>query len=92
MFQKMPSRNALFPVEFPHLEEVIIDGVWYSDSKLCLAETVQSLSNLKCLDLRFQHHVSGSTDHERNPVNDALMTALTERCVAGYVDRGSGRL
>ena len=76
----MPCRR--FPAELPHLEELIIDGNWYSDTQFCLAETVRSLSNLKRLDLRFRYHAGRSMDQAHNPVNDALMTALTERCVA----------
>lgn len=84
----MPSGRFL--AQLPHLEELIIGGEWNSDTKVCLAESVRSLSNLKRLDLRLRYHVRGeSTDSARNPVNDALMTALTERCVEGRKVQGT---
>lgn len=76
-----------FPKELPHLEELIIDSDWHSGTDFSIPEIVHSLSNLKCLDLRFRFRIftTGPTGH---PVNDALMTVLTEKCVPGGGRRG----
>lgn len=72
-----------FPKNLSHLEELIIDGEWQNGIDFSITEIVQSLSNLKCLDLRFRFNEDSSarTEAISHPVNGALMTALTERCV-----------